>query len=191
MGSRPQLTVLVGNLSSPSRTVILAQALVDAVTRQVPMRVTLLQAAQLAPHLSLDGRDARPGPQLQQALTAIATADLLIAATPVYKGSYTGLFKHVFDLVPPDALVGKPVLLAATGGSERHALVVDHQLRPLFSFFRALTVPSAVYASDADFQGQAVSSAALRQRVEEAASQAAALLRLRSHAAAVELVALP
>jgi len=76
------------------------------------------------------------------------------------KGSHAGLFKHLFDLVAPDALVGRQVLLAATGGSDRHALVVDHQLRPLFGGFRALTVPSSVYAADADFDGHALRAAA-------------------------------
>ena len=76
------------------------------------------------------------------------------------KGSQTGLFKHLFDLVAPDALVGRQVLLAATAGSDRHALVVDHQLRPLFGVFRALTVRTSVYASDADFDGHALRAAA-------------------------------
>ena len=79
----------------------------------------------------------------------------------------------------PDALVGRPVLLAATGGSDRHALVVDHQLRPLFGFFRALTVPSAVYASDADFDGYSLRSDNLLARIQEAAVQAAGLLAAR------------
>jgi FMN reductase len=90
----------------------------------------------------------------------------------VYKGSYTGLFKHLFDLVAPDSLVGCPVLLAANGGSDRHALVVDHQLRPLFAFFRALTVPSAVYAAEADFDGYTLDSVAVHARIDEAVGQA-------------------
>ena len=76
---------------------------------------------------------------------------MLVVATPVFRGSYTGLFKHFFDFVHQDALIDKPVLLAATGGSERHALVIDHQLRPLFSFFQARTLPLGIYATDKDF----------------------------------------
>jgi FMN reductase len=106
-------------------------------------------------------------------LRAIESADLIVAATPVYKGSYTGLFKHLFDLLDPDALVGRPVLLAANGGSDRHALVVDHQVRPLFAFFRALTLPSAVYASENDFDGYTLRSGALLARIDEAVHQAA------------------
>ena len=81
--------------------------------------------------------------------------------TPVYKDSYTGVLKHLFDLVPPNALAGKPVLLAATGGTPPHGLVVDHQLRPLFGFFKALTIPASIFALESDFQGYSVEQAAL------------------------------
>ena len=87
-------------------------------------------------YLEVAGAFAEPTRQ------AIEAADLLIVASPVYKGSYTGLFKHLFDFVGYEALIGKPTLLLATGGSERHALVIDHQLRTLFGFFRAATVPT-------------------------------------------------
>lgn len=82
---------------------------------------------------------------------AIEEADGLVVGSPVYKGSYTGLFKHLFDLVDPAALAGKPVAIAATGGGARHALVVEHSFRPLFGFFGALQVPVTVYASDSEF----------------------------------------
>jgi FMN reductase len=94
----------------------------------------------------------------------------------VYKGAYTGLFKHAFDLVDPRALVGKPVLLTATGGGPRHALVVEHALRPLFGFFEALTIPTAVYASDADFVGGQLAEAGVQARVSTAAQQLASLI---------------
>lgn len=174
------ITVVVGSAGNPSRTRVLALALAEAVTQalapQAHARVQVLDVALLAPQLTrTDPAGALP-PDGAAAVRAIETADLVIAASPVYKGSYTGLFKHLFDLVDPDALVGRPVLLAANGGSERHALVVDHQLRPLFAFFRALTIPSAVYAAQADFDGYALHSDALRRRIAEAAAQAAALL---------------
>jgi FMN reductase len=95
----------------------------------------------------------------------------------VYRASYTGLFKHLFDLVRHDALVDVPVLLAATGGSERHALVIDHQLRPLFSFFQARTLPIGVYASESDFDQYQIASAALRERIALAVDRAVPQLR--------------
>lgn len=174
------ITVVIGNASDKSRTKVLALALADALVEALPSHLTVqlqvLEIARLAPHIVAGGPGAPLGADGERAIQAIENADLLIAATPVYKGSYTGLFKHLFDLVDPDALVARPVVLAANGGSDRHALVVDHQLRPLFAFFRALTVPSAVYASEADFEGYALRSDALRARIDEAALQAAMLL---------------
>jgi FMN reductase len=109
-------------------------------------------------------------------IDAIEQADALVVGTPVYKGAYTGLFKHVFDLTDPRALVGKPVVLTATGGGARHALVLEHALRPLFGFFEALTIPTAVYASDADFTDGQLVDAGVLARVSAAAQQLAALI---------------
>ena len=182
------VAVVIGNPGERSRTKVLALALADAVAAALPARISLqlqvLEIARLAPHIVAAGTTTPLAAEGAAAVRSIESADLVIAATPVYKGSYTGLFKHLFDLVAPDALVGRPVLLAANGGSDRHALVVDHQLRPLFAFFRALTVPSAVYAAEADFDGYALRSDALRQRITEAAGQAAALLAAQRPASA-------
>lgn len=182
------VAVVIGNPGEKSRTKVLALALAEALGAVLPARTGLqlqvLEIAKLAPHIVSGGQVKDLGGTGAAAVRCIETADLVIAATPVYKGSYTGLFKHLFDLVAPDALVGRPVLLAANGGSDRHALVVDHQLRPLFAFFRALTVPSAVYAAEADFDGYALHSDALRQRIAEAAGQAAALLAAQRPASA-------
>jgi FMN reductase len=171
-----RIAVVVGSTSEPSRTRVLAQGLVDALDRHLPLQTQWLELQRLAPHIGITGSARELPPEGAAAVRAIETADLVLAASPVYKGSYTGLFKHLFDLVAPDALVDRPVLLATTGGSDRHALVVDHQLRPLFAFFRALTVPSAVYASEGDFDGYTIRSDALRTRMAEAAAQAARLL---------------
>jgi FMN reductase len=86
----------------------------------------------------------------------------------VFRGSYTGLFKHFFDFVDQYALAGKPVLLAATGGSDRHALVIDQALRPLFGFFQAWTAPMGVYLSSGDFAGTTVLNPEAYERIEVA-----------------------
>ncbi|MFT7773776.1 NAD(P)H-dependent oxidoreductase [Roseateles sp.] len=178
--SKNRIVVVIGNPGVKSRTKVLAQAiasrLVDGLAGHLAVEVQTVEIAQLAPHLLASGWPAELPPEGVAAVRAIETADLVIAATPVYKGSYTGLFKHLFDLVGPDALVGRPVLLAANGGSDRHALVVDHQLRPLFSFFRALSVPSAVYAAESDFDGYTIVNSGLKARIAEAAGQAVDLL---------------
>ena len=118
--------------------------------------------------------------ELQAVLDEIESADLLLFASPVYRGSYPGLLKHLFDLIDLNALIDTPVLLAATGGTERHALVLDHQLRPLFSFFQAITLPIGVYASEADFDNYRIVSEPLKARIRLAAERAAPLFGGRS-----------
>jgi FMN reductase len=92
-----------------------------------------------------------PGPRLRTAIDAATSADALIAVTPVFTGSYSGLFKSFFDVIDKDALAGVPVLLAATGGTPRHSLVLDHAMRPLFAYLRATVMPTAVYAATEDW----------------------------------------
>ena len=107
----------------------------------------------------------------------VETADLLVVGTPVYRGSYTGALKHLFDLVDHRALAGKTVILAATGGSRLHGLVLEHQLRPLFGFFGAFTCPTAVYGAPDDFDGAEIASPELKERIDRASAEAIALLR--------------
>ncbi|HEX6523307.1 MAG TPA: NAD(P)H-dependent oxidoreductase [Streptosporangiaceae bacterium] len=119
-------------------------------------------------------------PDVEAALRLAEQADLLIAATPVFRASYPGLFKHFFDLIDQYALAGKLVLLAATGGSEQHALVLEHALRPLFAFFQALTVPVAIFASTADFDGTLLLNPRVYGRIEMSLRDVADLLRTRA-----------
>jgi FMN reductase len=177
---RPRSVVAVsGSLQSPSKTTVLVQAVADAVAARREVDVRLIEVSALAPQLTVSlRRDALPA-DAQDALEAIEAADLLIVGTPVYRASFTGLFKHVFDFVGQYSLVGTPVLLTATGGSERHSLTIEHQLRPLFGFFQALTLPLGVYGSDGEFSDYRISSESLRERVEQAADRAVPLLDLR------------
>lgn len=176
--SRPyRIAALIGSTSNKSRTQALVNAITKALGHQVPVDVHLVELSKLGSQFGAATRKDQLSAQALSALEQIEQADLVIAASPVYKGSYTGLFKHVIDFIGIDALVGTPVILAATGGGDRHALVVEHQLRPLFGFFRAHTIPTAVYASEADLAGYEVSSLALQERINEAAAQAAGALR--------------
>ena len=104
-------------------------------------------------------------------LSAIEQCDALVVATPIYKAAYTGLFKHLFDLIEPKRLEGRPVLLAATGGSDRHALVIEHHLRPLFGFFRAHALPVALYATNADFVAPDQLAEEMKRRIAPAVDQ--------------------
>lgn len=113
-----------------------------------------------------------PNQQLQAAIDRLAAADAIIAATPVYKAGISGLFKSFVDLLDNDLLVAKPVLLAATGGSARHALVIDDQMRPLFAYLRALTLPTSIYAAPEDW-----GATELGDRIERAATELTVLMR--------------
>lgn len=160
-----------GSLSAPSKT----RALVDVVTVRAATRfgatASTYDLTDLHPALgaatSLNDLDGLP----RAIVAAILSADALVVGSPVYKGSYSGLFKHLFDLIDPAALVGKPVLLTATGGGEKHALVIEHQLRPLFGFFEAVSLPTGVYASGADFTDGVPAAPALLARVDRAVTQ--------------------
>lgn len=172
-----RITALVGSTSEKSRTKVLVDAIVKALATHQKLEVNLVELSKLGTRFGPATLKDQLDPEALSALDQIEQADLVIAASPVYKGSYTGLFKHVIDFVGIDALVDTPVIIAATGGGDRHALVVEHQLRPLFGFFRAHSIPTAVYASEADLAGYEVSSLTLQERINEAAAQAASVLR--------------
>ena len=165
-----------GSLREPSKTTALVRELIDEVAAREPAETRLIEVATLGPLFAgaLQREDLQP--EVEDALRAIETADLLIVASPVYRASFTGLFKHLFDFVGQYALVGTPVLLAATGGGERHALILEHQMRPLFGFFQALTLPVGVYASDTDFDGYELTSEAVKRRIDQAVTRSLPLV---------------
>ena len=166
-----------GSLQAPSKTTALVTEIVDAVAARVPVTSRIIEVADLGGSFAGALTRAELGAPAQRALEDIETADLLVVASPVYRASFTGLFKHLFDFVDQYALRGTPVLLAATGGGDRHALILEHQLRPLFGFFQALTLPVGVYASAADFDGYAVRSPAVRARIDQAVDGGLPLIR--------------
>lgn len=183
---RPLRIVAVsGGLQRPSRAAVLAQHLLDLIGENIPCEPHLVELGQLAPQLAGALWRTQLPDIVERELARVEQADMLVVATPVYRGAYTGLFKHFFDFIDQDALVDTPILLAATGGSERHALVIDHQLRPLFSFFQARTLPLGVYATDHDFADGRVDNGALIQRARLAVQRAMPLLLLPRRVATV------
>ena len=177
--SRPRVVAFCGNLHRPSRSRALVEALTAELARHLPVDAKVYDVLDLGPGFgSALARADLPLPAAR-VLDAFEGADALIVGTPVYKGSYTGLFKHLVDFVEPARLAGKPVALTAVGGGPRHALVVEHQLRPLFGFFTALALPTAVYATEADLArtpdgaGYAVADPAVATRLADAAGQLA------------------
>lgn len=177
--TRPLRIVAVsGGLQRPSKSAALAEHLLDLIADEVPCQQRLIEIGELAPQLAGAVWRTQLPAAVEQALSAVEQADVLVVATPVFRGSYTGLFKHFFDFIDQDALIDKPVLLAATGGSQRHALVIDHQLRPLFSFFQARTLPLGIYATDKNFVDYHLQDEALLARAHLAVQRALPLIAM-------------
>ena len=166
-----------GSLHSPSKTTALVRAILDALERELSINVHLIELSRVGREFSGALRRDELSAAAEADLRRIEGADLLIVASPVYRASFTGLFKHVFDFVEQYSLVDRPVLLAATGGSDRHALILEHQFRPLFSFFQALTLPLGVYAKDSDFTDYRVTNPELRDRIDQAIRRGLPLVR--------------
>ena len=177
-----RVVAVSGGLQSPSKSAALAEHLLDLIAENVPCERRLVDLGQIAPQLAGSVWRSHLPETIERALALVEQADILVVVTPVYRGSFTGLFKHFFDFIHQDALIDKPVLLAATGGSERHALVIDHQLRPLFSFFQARTLPLGVYATDKDFANYRLQDEALIDRARLAVQRALPFLELTGHA---------
>jgi FMN reductase len=176
----PIKTVIVsGSSSNPSRTLLLARRILEQVASQVDVESYLVDIAEVGSDLGRALSRAELSERAERALQLVEGAELLIAATPVYRGSYSGHFKHLFDLLDQNALVDVPVILAATGGGDRHCLAIEHSLRPLFAFLQAFVVPVGVYASQTDFTDGVLRSELVLSRVAAAARQAARLVRPR------------
>ncbi|MFS4092944.1 NAD(P)H-dependent oxidoreductase [Streptomyces sp. AF1A] len=181
----PTLRVVVvnGSPSRPSKTMGLVSVILDTLGRMLAIQTSQIDVYHLGPQFTATiERDQAPA-DVEAKLRLAEEADLLIAAVPVYRGSYPGIFKHFFDLVEQYALANKPVLLAATGGGDHHALVLEHALRPLFAFFQALTIPVAFYASAGDFDGTTLLNPRVYGRIEIGLNDVADLLRARAASA--------
>ncbi|GGN85330.1 oxidoreductase [Streptomyces albiflavescens] len=169
-----KLVVVSAGLSVPSSTRLLGDRLAAAAVRGTAADVQVVELRDLAVEIAHNFTNGFPGPGLSDAIDAVTSADGLIVVTPVFSASYSGLFKSFFDVLTvgdKDALAGKPVLIAATGGSGRHSLVLEHALRPLFAYLRAVVVPTGVYAASEDWGAEG-----LAERIERAAGELAGLM---------------
>lgn len=175
------LAVISAGLSQPSSTRLLAdrltEATVERLTEQgVEVKLEVVELRDLAHDIVNNLLTGFPSPKLDAALTAVTTADGLIAVTPIFSTSYSGLFKSFLDVIDPTALTDLPVLIAATGGTERHSLALDYAIRPVFSYLHAVVAPTSVYAASSDW-GVASATAALSERIGRGATELAALVR--------------
>lgn len=177
-----KLVVVSAGLGVPSSTRLLADRITESVRRELAedgreVDVRVVELRDLAVAVANNFVTGFPAPALEEALEAVTGADGLVAVTPVFAASYSGLFKSFFDLVEPDALTGMPVLAAATGGTARHSLVLEHALRPLFAHLRALVVPTAVFAASEDWGGTGDAlTDTLPDRIVRAGRELAALM---------------
>jgi FMN reductase len=186
-----RIAVLSAGLGTPSSTRLLADRLAAAVdgalrSRAIPAQVEVIELREHARALADALLTGFPSGALREAVRAVETADAVVAVTPVFAASYSGLFKTFVDVLDPDALAGKPVLLAATAGTARHSLVLEHAMRPLFSYLRALTVPTGVFAAPEDWAGGDTSTAALADRIDRAAAELTDLVAGRPAATSLD-----
>jgi FMN reductase len=167
----PKIVGISGSASPLSRTRNIIETATRRVADETGGSVHLISIADLVPYLGIAVRGDAAAP-VQDALWRIETADLIIVGSPVYKGSYTGLLKHLIDLVEYTSLAGVPVALIATGGSDRHALVVEHHLRPLFGFFSARTLPTGLFILDKAIVGTTIEDPLTASRFDQLVREA-------------------
>ncbi|MBQ1045232.1 MULTISPECIES: CE1759 family FMN reductase [unclassified Micromonospora] len=175
--TRRTLAVVSAGLAQPSSTRLLADQLAAAARDELGGRgaTVELRTVELREHAHDVVNHLLTGfapAALRQTLDAVAAADALIAVTPIFNASYNGLFKSFFDVIDRDTLAGKPVLIGATGGTARHSLALEHAVRPMFTYLRAATLPTAVFAAPEDWAGDDGDSA-LRSRIRRAAAELA------------------
>ncbi|MEU4301490.1 FMN reductase [Kitasatospora aureofaciens] len=177
-----KLAAVSAGLSKPSSTRLLADRLAEATVRRLgeegrEAEVAVIELRDLAVDIANNFVTGFPAAALREAIGTVTEADAVIAVTPIFTASYSGLFKSFFDVIDHDALTGKPVLIAATGGTARHSLALEHAVRPLFSYLRAVVLPTAVYAATDDWgtAGDALTDG-LPGRIERAAGELAGLL---------------
>jgi FMN reductase len=184
-----KLAVVTAGLSQPSSTRLLADRLAAATVRAlddrgVAVAADVIELRDHAHDLTNNLLTGFASDDLRRAIGTVVGADGLIAVSPIFSASYNGLFKTFFDVLDDDALAGTPVLIAATAGTARHSLALEHALRPLFSYLRAVVVPTAVFAASEDWgAGGAANERALSDRIDRAAGELAALMGTRQQAA--------
>jgi FMN reductase len=195
--TRRTVVVVSAGLSQPSSTRLLADRLADATVEELDRLgteadVRVVELREYAHDLMNHMLAGFPSPRLKEVIDTVTGADAVVAVTPIFNASYSGLFKSFFDVLEDDALIDKPVLIAATGGTERHSLALEHALRPMFTYLRAVVVPTSVFAATGDWADDGAGgggapdvfglAGGLPKRIQRAAGELAAQIRLREPA---------
>nr|WP_296068592.1 FMN reductase [uncultured Actinoplanes sp.] len=188
------VAVIAGGLRQPSSTRLLADriaaaAVEAAAARGIQLEVKTIELRDLAHDITNHLLTGFPPAALKTALDTVAEADGLIAVSPIFTASYSGLFKSFVDVIDKDALTDKPVVLGATAGTARHSLTTEHAMRPLFTYLRAVVVPTAVFAATDDF-GADSADGTLQSRIDRAATELARELEHREPVSVLDPFAL-
>ena len=176
-----RITVLSAGLGVPSSSRLLADQLAASAERQLSsagydVTVDVVELRDLAVDIANNFVTGYAAPRLAEVIAGVEASDGLIAVTPVFSASYSGLFKSFIDVLDPKALDGKAVLLGATGGTDRHQMVLDHAMRPLFSYLRTRITATGVFAGPQDWGTVDDGGSSLAGRIDRAAGEFAGLL---------------
>lgn len=176
--SMRRIAVISAGLSNPSSTRMLADRLAAETVKQLAEReveagVDVIELRDLAHDITNNLLTGFAPAALESAINTVYSADAIIAVTPIFSTSYSGLFKSFIDVLDPDALTGKPVLIGANAGTPRHSLAIDYAIRPLFAYLHAETVSTGVFAASSDWGGSGDEVAPLAKRVEKGAAELA------------------
>lgn len=179
-----RIAVLSAGLSNPSSTRMLADRLAAATSAQLAERgiqvdVDVFELRDYAHDITNNLLTGFAPPALESMLNAVVSADAIIAVTPIFSTSYSGLFKSFIDVLDPDALTGKPVLIGANAGTARHSLAIDYAIRPLFTYLHAEPVSTGVFAASSDWGASADDVAPLGERVDRGARELAEAIARR------------
>ncbi len=170
-----RIVAISAGLSDASTTRMLADRFADSLRKHADHSVEVISLRELAHEITDATLTGFAPPRLQSAIDTVAASDGLIVVTPIFKASYPGLFKSFFDVLEADVLTGKPVVLAATGGTARHSLAIDFAMRPLFAYMQAMVVPTGVFASPYDWGTQGTN--ALGERIDRAIAELVSMLK--------------
>jgi FMN reductase len=185
MTAKPSLVAISGSVRAPSRTTALVRSIQSALESRLDTTGLFVSLTEVAPLVMGALTRDQLSPAGRDLIRTIESADILIVGSPIYRASFTGALKHLFDLLHYQALSGAVAMIAATGGTPLHGLATEHQFRPLLSYFGIVSVPTTIYALETDFVGTELINASIAERIERAADEAAKLvgagLRLTAH----------
>jgi len=178
------IAVVAAGLGQPSSTRLLADRLAEATTaelaeRGVPAEVVTFELRDVAHEITNAMLTGFPAGDLRAALETVTGADGVIAVTPIFTTSYSGLFKSFVDVIDKDSLAGMPVLIGATGGTPRHSLATEYAIRPLFTYLHAEPVSTAVFAATDDWAGEGDSVNPLPSRIRRGGRELAERIAAR------------